>query len=206
MKKRFLNICLMGFILFGTSSCTGEHTEDGNSPKVHESKEISALKKVNSFQKRYFKIIQRNDVLLSDYIENIHTKDSLELVYLFKEVEAEIEKNNSWFKEYLNIEEKFKSNKGETLYDMDEFERKHNKELNYLLSSIYKFLKTKLTAKEFRNLKVSQKKWIKHVRIYRKTFNSKELGSMREIKKLNCEINMRKFRILLLITFLQKSV
>ena len=187
---------------------------DSTSKRVRKSNKNVALKKtpkdiilknINNFQNQYFKIIKRHDVLLSDYVEDEHIKDAAELDSLLKEIEDRINKDDPWFKKYMDIKTKFESNSGETTYDMMEFEGKHYAEVDKLLNNVFVFLKSKLNLSDFKRLRASQRIWLKEVREYEKVFDSKELGSMGALKTTTCEINMRNFRILLLILCAQQK-
>ncbi|MCR4623969.1 MAG: hypothetical protein K5780_04960 [Alphaproteobacteria bacterium] len=212
MKISLLSICSMLLALYGTE-CSARSVDTSSSGTIDELRSRSAkrlkksytLKEIDDLQNQYFKIIKRNDVLLSDYVEDVHIKDSEELASLYKELKAKIEKNNAWLKKYRSIQAKFELNEGETTYDTAEFEGKHYKEIDTLLNDIFKSLKSKLTANDFKNLQISQRSWLKEVINYRKVFNSQELGTMRIIKKIGYETDMRKFRILLLILYSQQK-
>ncbi len=163
------------------------------------------LKEIKYFQDLYFKIVKSNDVLLSDYVEDVHVKDSEKLKSLFDKGIGKINKDNVWLKKYEDILKKLSSVENElTTYDMTVSEGKSYEAVDKFLNDIYIYLKTKLSPAAFKELQKSQRAWLKEVLAYKKVFDSKQLGTMASFKKISYEKDMRSFRIYLLILFEQQ--
>ena len=212
MKKNavcLVSICIVisGVLLFyfkNNKSTEAKQEDVVQKQNIDNSKE-ETLEEINKYQERYFNIIKRNDVLLNVGEVDETNKDSSELEGLFNEVENKISKNNEYLKEYKKLEEKFKENTGNTTFEIDEFEKKKYDAFDKLLNDTYKALKNELGEDEFEKLKLSQRAWLKEVEEYNKVFESKGFGTIAGLVKAEYEINMRSFRTLLLMLYLDNN-
>lgn len=211
MKK--IAICLI-FIIFIVSGIlfyylkNNKNAESQNeNPKKEQSIDIEAEKTIdtiNKYQEKYFNIVKRNDVLLNVGEEDT-SSDSKELSALFDEVKNKIQKNNEYLKEYKRIENKYKENTGNTTFEINEFAKNKYDAFDKLLNDTYKAVKNQISKEEFECLRISQRAWLKEVENYNNVFESKEFGTIRGLIKSEYEINMRAFRALLLMLYLNND-
>lgn len=159
------------------------------------------LNVINDYQDKYFKIIKRHDVLLQLDQDDDCERDMEELKALFEEVKSKIN-NNEFLTKYNTIEEKFKECDGETTDEMNDFAKQEYDAVDKLLNDVYKVVKAKLNADDFEQLKLSEIKWLKEVEAYYSVFEEQGFGTIRTIVYFDYEVNMRKFRTLLLMLYL----
>ena len=159
------------------------------------------LSLINSYQEKYFQIIKRNDVLLNYEDDKTLNKDRKELKKLFSEVKKQI-KNKDYLKKHKEIAKRYSKCDELTTTGMNEFEQKYYNEVDALLNTVYKEVQSKISSADFKNLTLSEKKWLKDVEAYKKVFDSKGFGSIGTIIYYDYEINMREFRTLLLMLYL----
>jgi len=160
------------------------------------------LDMINGFQKQYFEIVKRHDFFFAIETNEEVEKDSKELAQLFKEVKNKINPDNEFFVKYNEINKKFDQNTGETTVEMNEFAHNHYEAVDGLLNDVYQAVKAKLSQEDYKNLKISQKKWLKEVYDYNDVFEAQGYGTIGTIIKFDYEINMRSFRTLLLMLYL----
>ena len=162
------------------------------------------LSDIDNYQKIYFSIIKRNDVLLffEDFPEL--NNDRKELKKLFAYVKKKV-KNKNYLKEYKQIEKKYsKCNcyDEETMDCINEFAQNHYKEADALLNTTYKEVQTKISPEDFKKLAESENKWLKEIEAYEQTYNSQEFGSLGTSTYYDYQTNMKSFRTLLLMLYL----
>ena len=158
---------------------------------------------IDKYQKKYFEIIKRNDVLLFfDDVPEINN-DRKDLKKLFAEVKKKV-KNKNYLKEYKQIDKKYSQC---DCYDttttcINEFAKNHNKEVGALLNTVYKSVQAKISPEDFKKLVESENQWLKEVENYEKTYNAKEFGSLGTSTYYDYHTDMKNFRTLLLMLYL----
>lgn len=160
------------------------------------------LKKIDELQATYFSIIKRNNVLLQVFDSEEYQRDMSKLNKLFLEVEKNIDKNNAYLQKYYDIEQKYSENTGKNTYEINMFISHHYDTVDKLLNETYRAVKNKISQDEFNELIKSELQWLKDVEDYNEVFEEQTYGTMRTMVKLQYEINMRKFRTLLLMLYL----
>ena len=170
--------------------------ENKNFKKINDTQST-----IDKYQAKYFTIIKRNNVLLNMGSSSELNKDRKDLKKLFKEVEKQIS-NKTYLKEYNKIEKHYSKCDAETTIEINEFAQKNYDEVDKLLNDVYKEVKAKISNEDFKNLTLSERKWLQEVRDYEKVFNSMNFGTIGTSVYYNYEINMRKFRTLLLMLYL----
>ncbi len=166
--------------------------------------DIDTLTKIDSYQEQYFKIIKRNDIFLRIESCDECDRDSKELSKLYDVVENQIH-NNYYLQQYIQIEQKFAYNPGETTVEMNEFEDKHYEAVDKLLNETYQAVKKEISEEEFKKLTLSELKWLKEVKNYRKVFEEQQFGTIGSQIFTRYQINMRDFRTLLLMLYLPQN-
>ena len=159
------------------------------------------LNSIDKYQEKYFEIVKRNNVLLSFETNSELKKDRKELKKLFKEVQKQVT-NKDYLKEYKAIQKRYAKFNGETTVDINEFAQNYNKEVDTLLNKVYKDVKLKIPAADFKQLVLSERKWLQEVQNYKKVFDSKEFGTIGTSTYYDYETNMKEFRTLLLLLYL----
>ena len=165
----------------------------------------STLAKIDKYQEQYFKIIKRNNMFLQLTDYDNYNKDQKELSDLYKMVENQIDPDCVFFKKHKLIELIYAENTGGNTVEMNEFASEHYNAVDKLLNDTYKSVKTNIPQEDFNNLIVSEKKWLKEVEDYRKIYEQQDYGSIGNLVFSNYQVNMRKFRTLLLMLYLTKS-
>ena len=159
------------------------------------------LADIDKYQKQYFTIIKRNDVLLQDEDNKILNKDRKELKNLYKKVQKQIT-NKSYMKNYRDIEKRYANCDGITTPEMNEFAYNYYQEVDALLNKVYQDVKSKISSEDFKNLVQSETEWLKEVEDYKKVFDSRGFGTIGTLVYYDYEISMRQFRTLLLLLYL----
>lgn len=165
---------------------------------------VKILSDIDNYQKEYFVIIKRNDILL--LFEDIQelNNDRKELKKLFAHVKKKI-KNKNYLKEYKQIENKYSKcdcYDEETMECINEFAKNHYNEVDALLNATYKEVQKKITPEDFKKLAESENKWQKEVEAYEKTYIAMEFGSLGTSTYYDYHTDMKSFRTLLLMLYL----
>ena len=178
------------------------HTK--NQTKITSTKHMTDAEKlanINKYQEQYFTIVKRNDLFLNIEENNITKKDRKELDKLFKKVKNQIN-NQAYLKKYNDIEKRYSECSEITTPGMNNFAKNNYNEVDALLNEVYKEVQAKISHDNFKNLTISETKWLKEVEDYEEIFNSKNFGTIRTLIYYDYEINMKNFRTLLLMLYL----
>lgn len=225
LKQTFLGFCLALVLIFiiaaivlfiQTNSRTENVLQDDsykpnvavlNSYKTQPSAKqtltpTETLAMIDKYQLRYFSIVKRNNLFLQMADCEGCGYDRKDLSDLYSEIISKIDGNNSYIKKYFDIENKYAENTGETTYEINMFESNHYEAVDKLLNEVYQAVKVKIPQEDFKNLITSELKWLKDVEAYEKVFEEWGFGSAGTLIKLGYEIDMRKFRTLLLMLYL----
>lgn len=192
-------IVVMGLSFNITHSYVSAKT---TSSKVQTNKSVkNRVALINEYQKKYFEIIKRNNVLLGCDDEELASKDMKELEDLFAEVEGQIT-NKTYLNKYKKIQKKYAECDGDTTIDINAFAEKNYNEIDKLLNTVYKKAKSKAVSGDLSKLYSSQSKWSKEVKNYKKVYNSKKFGTIGTSTYYSYMTNMEEFRTLLLMLYL----
>lgn len=213
MKKRnkiliLIAMCLLliftaGVIFFVLNNKKSDSTNIAlNSEENKKTEFQNALDEIDGYQAKYFEIIKRHDALLDMTNSTESKKDIKELSLLFQEVKNKINKDNSYLAEYEKIKEKRIKNLGNTEFEINTIASENHKVVDKLMNDIYSNIKSQLNKEDFEKLNISQKNWLSEVEDYNNIFNSKDFGTIKTIIKLDYEINMKSYRTLLLMLYL----
>ena len=191
------------FILTGSINAFAKNVSSKSTNK-NQVQAQKILSDIDNYQKDYFTIVKRNDVLL--FFEDVPelNNDRKELKKLFANVKKKV-KNKNYLKEYKQIEKKYSKCScydEETMDCINEFAQNHNKEIDTLLNTVYKEVQTKISPKDLKNLTKSENKWLKEVEEYEKTYNANEFGSLGTSTYYDYQTDMKSFRTLLLMLYL----
>lgn len=159
------------------------------------------LAKIDELQAEYFTLIKRNDVLLVPQAHEFE-EDQEELDTLFDRVKNNIDHKNPYYQEYLNIEQEYANNDGETTQEVNYFAQRHYDAVDKLLNETYQAVRAKIPQEDFKQLIQSELAWLREVEAYHKVYEQQENGTIRTLMNYNYEINMRNFRTLLLMLYL----
>ena len=176
----------------------------GNIPKSANydlSTPSQVLAKIDELQTEYFTLIKRNDVLLVPQAHEFE-EDQEELDTLFDRVKNNIDHKNPYYQEYLNIEQEYANNDGETTQEVNYFAQRHYDAVDKLLNETYQAVRAKIPQEDFKQLIQSELAWLREVEAYHKVYEKQEYGTIRTLMNYNYEINMRNFRTLLLMLYL----
>ncbi len=213
MKKRnkvliLITMCLLliftaGVVFFVLNNKKSDSTNIAlNSEENKKTEFQNALDEIDGYQAKYFEIIKRHDALLDMTNSTESKKDIKELSLLFQEVKNKINKDNSYLAEYEKIKEKRIKNLGNTEFEINTIASENHKAVDKLMNDIYSNIKSQLNKEDFEKLNISQKNWLSEVENYNNIFNSKDFGTIKTIIKLDYEINMKSYRTLLLMLYL----
>lgn len=197
---------VMGITFLSATYVSAKNTSAQKQIKITNTKSATDTEKlmlIDKYQKKYFEIIKRNDVLL--FFEDVPelNNDRKDLKKLFAEVTRKV-KNKSYLKEYKQIEKKYSQC---DCYDatttcINEFAENHNKEADALLNTVYKEVQAKISPEDFKKLAERENKWLKEVENYEKSYNAMEFGSLGTSAYYDYQTDMKNFRTLLLMLFL----
>ena len=225
LKQTFLGFCLALVLIFIVAAIvlfiqTNSRTENvlqndsykpnvpvQNSHKTQPSAKqtltpTETLAMIDKYQLRYFSIVKRNNLFLQMADCEGCRYDRKDLSGLYSEIISKIDSNNSYIKKYCDIENKYTENTGETTYEINMFESNYYEAVDKLLNEAYQAVKARISQEDFKNLTSSELKWLKDVKAYEKVFEEWGFGSTGTLIKLGYEIDMRKFRTLLLMLYL----
>lgn len=159
------------------------------------------LATIEEYQAKYFTIVKRNNVLLNFEDEKALNKDRRELKNLYKKVEKQI-KNKEYLAEYKQIKKKYSECEETTTAGMNEFAENNYREVDALLNTVYKKVQSIIPTEDFKNLVVSEQKWLNEVDNYKQAYDSMEIGTIGTVIYYDYQINMKSFRTLLLMLYL----
>lgn len=164
--------------------------------------ESSLLNMIDTYQHKYFDIVTRNDVLLLNERNDDIKNDEKQLAELFDEVKSKINPENPFLLKYNDISEKYSGNNGENTYEMNQFAQDKYNAIDGLLNDVYQAVMSTLTDEEASALRDSESKWLKQMEDYNNYFEQKDYGTIAYLVKSGYECNMRSFRTLLLMLYL----
>ena len=170
--------------------------------QVQVAEQVSVLDAIEDYQKKYFDIVTKNDVLLISERNDEIEKDEKELSKLFDEVKSKINPQNPFLIKFNNIEKKYSENRGNNTFEINQFAEEHYKAVDDLLNEVYLAVKSTLTDDEAADLTKSEIDWLNKVEAYNKHFESMDYGTIAYLVKTGYECNMRSFRTLLLMLYL----
>ena len=198
----FAAILTAGFFFYKQNKNTQNLNTQEEKIEKSVKPDYSILDEITNYQNKYFDIIKRHDVLLSLNNDDEVKEDIEELKKLYEEVENKINKSSKFFIRYKEIEEKFKENNGNTTLEINSFASNHYEEVDKLLNDTYKAVKQTISQDDFNKLKVNQRTWLKEVEAYNSIFEKQGFGTISTLVKLGYETDMRNFRTLLLMFYL----
>ena len=166
------------------------------------SNRIALLDKIDSYQLKYFDIVTKNDVLLLSESSDELTKDEKQLNDLFDEVKSKINPQNPYLLKFNDIEKKYSKNTGENTFEMNQFAAEKYKAIDDLLNEVYQAVKSILSDEQAEALTQSEINWLNKVEEYNKHFEEQGYGTIAYLVKSEYECNMRSFRTLLLMLYL----
>ena len=203
-KKLILIISFMVVAIFAGVGCfIFFNKEELNlGVKNEETIATTTLNTINDYQKRYFEIVKRNNVFFDLEGSDDSKNDLKELKNLFDEVKSKIDKNCAQYVKYEEISTKYRDNVGRNTLEMNAFAKTKYDAFDKLLNDTYKAVKEKISEKEFEELKQAQKAWLKEVEDYNEVYVAQGFGTIGPLVKFDYEINMRGFRALLLMLYL----
>ena len=179
------------------------------------------LGQIDLYQEKYFNIIKRNDFFIKNNNSLIENRDKRELDALFKEVQSNLNKSNLYLEKLNNIDNNYENKyfldsnnsswskiikKQKNNTNLNFFESNssyYNKEVDKLLNDVYQKIRKTIPNEDFEQLKQSEIKWLKDIDQYHK--HCVENTHSCEMKEWYL-CNMRRFRILLLLQYLNTSV
>lgn len=163
---------------------------------------VRLLTQIDNYQSRYFEIIKRNNFLIEFDVDTKKDKKDLEKLYL--EVEKRIDANNEYLKKYYQNENDFKNSpiELETTAQMNKYAYEGYKKVDELLNEVYQEVRKKISSEEFEELKISQRNWLQEVEDYGEVFDAQGFGTIGTVIYYDYQMDMRKFRTLLLMLYL----
>ena len=167
----------------------------------YESQLGNKIALVDMYQKKYFEIIKRHNILLQCDDIQASEKDRQELEDLFTEVEEQIT-NKKYLKKYRKIQEKYAETDSDTTIDINEFAENNYNAVDDLLNSVYKKSKSKMSGRYLKKFVSSQKKWEQEVSDYKQVFDAMGFGTIGSSTYYSYMVNMEEFRALLLMLYL----
>ena len=200
----FLLIIAVAIVFVNTTYVSAKKLSSEKQIENVNKKQLTDAQKlalIDKYQKKYFTIVKRNNFLLRIEDSALTDKDRKELKKLFAEVESQITDKKD-LKKYKKIEKKYSVCKEETTVGMNEFADNNYKEVDDLLNAVYNKVQKNISPEDFKQLTESEIKWVKEVEDYEKVYNSMKFGTIGTIIYYGYEINMRKFRTLLLMLYL----
>ena len=162
----------------------------------------ATLESIDMYQKRYFDIVKRNNLFFDLEGSDNSARDVAELKKLFEEVKAKIDKNCPQYIVYEEISTKYRNNTGRNTLEMNDFAKEKYDAFDKLLNDTYKAVKDRISENDFILLKESQRNWLHEVEDYNKIYLAQGFGTIGTLIKFDYEINMRAFRTLLLMLYL----
>ena len=206
-EKKFLTVIMtlliasLAIIFINTQMISAKNVSKKQAQIVNKNTADEKLALIDKYQKKYFEIVKRNDVLLffDDVPELNNDRD--ELKKLFAEVQKQV-KNKNYLKEYKQIEKRYSECGELTTPGINEFAQNHYKEVDALLNTVYKEVQSKISPEDFKKLSQSEENWLKEIETYQKTYNAMEFGSLGTSMYYDYQTDMKNFRILLLMLYL----
>lgn len=210
-NKIMIGVIIFTIMLVITSCCINinRHTDTtvNNKVNVLENKNYKdLLKKIDNLQAQYFN--NENIFNIEEKISYIDYETKRK--NLFDIAKSYVQNNNSWLILLTEIDKNFQVDYNGDYYNFDKREilSLYNKEIQNLLSEIYKKIKLTIPKEDYVYLEKSQNKWendknnFLNKLIKCEKYNG-DCGNGFDMIVGNIEYELYKFRILLLITYLQ---
>lgn len=163
------------------------------------------LNKIKTYQKEYFTLIQRNDILFggkNNY--EAEARDNKKLEEFFLELENKMDLKNPFAKKYNKIKNKYKDKYlNVTIAESTPILFNESEEYDKLLNKIYFTIKKDIPADDFEKLKQDERLWSENVDSYYENIDKISGYAIRTDAYFDYLINARKFRILLLMFYFQ---
>ena len=162
----------------------------------------NTLDLINKYQKKYFEIVKRNDLLLLHESNDVIKKDEKQLSELYDEVKGKINPENPYYKKYNEISKQYETNPGQSTVEMNQFASEEYKAKDDLLNEVYQSVISILPDNDVSALRENEQKWLDEVEEYNKHFEAQDYGTIGYLVKSGYECDMRSFRTLLLMLYL----
>ena len=193
---------------------------DSNIKNIKNKQNLSSsetLKLIDTYQEKYFNIIERNDFFIKNNNSLMENQDKRELDALFKEVRNILNKNNPYLEKLNSIDSHYqnvsyldsnnspwsiivKKQEDNTGLNFAKLESGYyNEKVDKLLNEVYQKIQTIISKEDFEYLQQSEIKWLKDIDKYHKhCVNQTQSCEMKDWYLCN----MRRFRTLLLLQYL----
>ena len=198
-RIRFISILVVAVLVLMGNISAFAISLDNVRKKTKEASQI--LADINCYQKEYFTIIKRNNMLLQTESNKTLNKDKKDLEKLYKKVKKQIN-NKDYLKKYNDIQKRYAKCDALTDAGMKEFAFQNYNEADKLLNEVYQKVKLKISQEDFKNLAESESDWLKNVKDYEKDYSSMDYGTIGTLIYYDYQTNMTEFRTLLLMLYL----
>ena len=140
-------------------------------------------------------------------VDNNVQQDKTDLKKLYQNVENKINQNNKFLSELNNLNNKYNADikNAQSQIEINIVANEYMENTDKILNNVYQEIKINTDSKDFELLKTSEIKWIKDLEEYQKFIEEQGFGSIIGLLYANATQDIKHFRTLLLIYYLEQN-
>ena len=162
---------------------------------------------IEEYQQQYWDIIKRNNMFIQiAEIDSQIKQDRVDLNNLYKKVENAIDKNNNILKELKDLKEKYNKGieKAQTQTEMNVLASHYLENTDKILNDVYIKIKENSSQTNFEALKTNEIEWVREQEEYQTFLEKQSFGSIFGLIYCKTMQDIKYFRTLLLIFYLEQ--
>lgn len=179
-----------------------------NKNKAEQPIQKGILLQVTDYQQQYWSIIKKHNMFLQiGEVDNNVQQDKTDLKKLYQNVENKINQNNKFLSELNNLNNKYNADikNAQSQIEINIVANEYMENTDKILNNVYQEIKINTDSKDFELLKTSEIKWIKDLEEYQKFIEEQGFGSIIGLLYANATQDIKHFRTLLLIYYLEQN-
>ena len=179
-----------------------------NKNKAEQPIQKDILSQVEDYQQQYWSIIKKHNMFLQiGEVDNNVQQDKTDLKKLYQNVENKINQNNKFLSELNNLNNKYNADikNAQSQIEINIVANEYMENTDKILNNVYQEIKINTDSKDFELLKTSEIKWIKDLEEYQKFIEEQGFGSIIGLLYANATQDIKHFRTLLLIYYLEQN-
>ena len=162
---------------------------------------------IESYQNQYWDTIKKHNVLIQlGEFDSSAKQDLNNLKRLYGKVEDKINKDSDFYKELNNLKKGYDKDieKAQTQMEMNMLSGEYLENTDKILNEVYQQISITVEAGDFEKIKASEIKWVKELNSYQKYIEQQDFGSIGGLIFAKTSQDIRHFRTLLLIYYLEQ--
>lgn len=162
---------------------------------------------IESYQNQYWDTIKKHNVLIQlGEFDSGAKQDLKNLKRLYGKIEDKINKDSDFYKELNNLKKGYDKDieKAQTQMEMNMLSGEYLENTDKILNEVYQQISITVESEDFEKIKASEIKWVKELNSYQKYIEQQDFGSIGGLIFAKTSQDIRHFRTLLLIYYLEQ--